>query len=68
MNEEMEDMFICIYNNELPIIWRLLTPETCKNLPNWISHLLQRVDEYKKWVCSGMYGISWKKKFLNLNV
>ncbi|XP_066907574.1 dynein axonemal heavy chain 10 isoform X1 [Halyomorpha halys] len=50
MNEEMESMFTYIYNNELPITWRLLAPETCKNLPNWISHLVQRVDEYKKWI------------------
>ncbi|XP_052562272.1 dynein axonemal heavy chain 10 isoform X4 [Culex pipiens pallens] len=48
-----------LFNGLLPDDWRNLAPATCKQLGDWIEHLLRRNQQYKYWSVSGEPLVMW---------
>ena len=52
MSNELDELAKSLYNGQLPVMWRSLSPETLKSLGNWMIHFLRRFEQYTTWVKS----------------
>lgn len=50
MDAVLDNVAYSLFNGQLPIAWRKLAPDTCKNLGGWMEHFLQRQFQYYNWV------------------
>jgi len=50
MSAELDGLGTAFFNGQLPDIWRKLSPQTEKNLVNWINHYERRFKQYRGWV------------------
>ena len=50
MDAELDNVFRCLYNGQLPDSWRKRAPITCKSLGGWMDHFKRRVKQYNEWV------------------
>lgn len=50
MSAELDGLGTAFFNGQLPDIWRKLSPQTEKNLVNWINHYERRFKQYRAWV------------------
>lgn len=59
INSESEDLLNSLFIGKIPDKWRSLTPETQKNLGQWIEQLKRRYTQYKNWVDNGEPKVMW---------
>ncbi|XP_058060896.1 dynein axonemal heavy chain 10 [Anopheles bellator] len=59
MDAVLDDAAHALFNGQLPDDWRKLAPATCKQLGDWIDHLLRRSQQYKYWSVSGEPLVMW---------
>lgn len=59
MDASLEKLANSIFRQEVPVEWKKFAPDTCKNLPRWIDHLIQRAYQYKYWSSSGEPLVMW---------
>jgi dynein heavy chain len=59
MSNELDDVARALFNGQIPLIWRVLAPDTLKNLANWMAHFRQRFDQYTYWVNNGEPVVMW---------
>uniref|UniRef100_A0A182TQL6 AAA+ ATPase domain-containing protein n=1 Tax=Anopheles melas TaxID=34690 RepID=A0A182TQL6_9DIPT len=60
MDAVLDNVAHALFNGQLPDDWRKLAPATCKQLGDWIEHLLQRrSQQYKYWSVSGEPLVMW---------
>ena len=50
MSNELDDVSRCLFNGQIPGIWKRLAPDTLKSLGNWMLHFARRFEQYKFWV------------------
>ena len=50
MSQELDELANSLFNGFLPPMWRVLAPQTLKNLVNWIEHFERRFLQYKNWI------------------
>nr|CAD7201335.1 unnamed protein product [Timema douglasi] len=59
MDAVLDNVAYSLYNGQLPLEWRRLTPATCKNLGGWMDYFLQRISQYMSWCVSGEPLVMW---------
>ncbi|XP_053669700.1 dynein axonemal heavy chain 10 [Anopheles nili] len=59
MDAILDNVAHALFNGQLPDDWRKLAPATCKQLGDWIEHLLRRSQQYKYWSVSGEPLVMW---------
>nr|XP_040226033.2 dynein axonemal heavy chain 10 isoform X2 [Anopheles coluzzii] len=59
MDAVLDNVAHALFNGQLPDDWRKLAPATCKQLGDWIEHLLRRSQQYKYWSVSGEPLVMW---------
>nr|CAD7434635.1 unnamed protein product [Timema monikensis] len=59
MDAVLDNVAYSLYNGQLPLEWRRLTPATCKNLGGWMDYFLQRISQYMSWCVSGEPMVMW---------
>ncbi|KAF0291565.1 Dynein heavy chain 10, axonemal [Amphibalanus amphitrite] len=59
MDAELDNVFRCLYNGQLPDSWRKRAPITCKSLGGWMEHFQRRVQQYNDWINSGEPQVIW---------
>jgi len=59
MSDELDSLGDNLYNGFLPNMWRRLAPATDKPLGSWMSHYLNRYDQYKNWINNGEPVVMW---------
>ncbi|XP_050088792.1 dynein axonemal heavy chain 10 [Anopheles aquasalis] len=59
MDAVLDNTAHALFNGQLPDDWRKLAPATCKQLGDWIDHLLRRSQQYKYWSVSGEPLVMW---------
>ncbi|XP_062558011.1 dynein axonemal heavy chain 10 isoform X2 [Armigeres subalbatus] len=59
MDTVLDGIANSLFNGQLPDDWRNLGPATCKQLGDWIEHLLRRNKQYKYWSVSGEPLVMW---------
>ena len=50
MDAILDNVAYCLYNGQLPAVWRGLAPDTRKGLGGWIDHFMARTKQYSDWV------------------
>ncbi|XP_037090995.1 dynein heavy chain 10, axonemal-like [Pollicipes pollicipes] len=59
MDAELDNVFRCLYNGQLPDSWRKRAPITCKDLGGWMEHFQRRVQQYSDWINCGEPQVIW---------
>ncbi|XP_055533348.1 dynein axonemal heavy chain 10 [Wyeomyia smithii] len=59
MDATLDGIAVSLFNGQLPDDWRSLAPATCKQLGDWMEHLLRRNQQYKYWSVSGEPLVMW---------
>uniref|UniRef100_A0A1I8IXA8 G_PROTEIN_RECEP_F1_2 domain-containing protein n=1 Tax=Macrostomum lignano TaxID=282301 RepID=A0A1I8IXA8_9PLAT len=59
MSAELDDVAKCLFNGQLPEIWRKLAPATLKSLANWMNHFEKRYQQYSQWVNEEEPRVMW---------
>lgn len=63
MTEELEQTYNSILNNKVPPSWSKLAYPSLKNLANWYSDFLLRVEFFRKWYLDGKPTSYWLSAF-----
>ncbi|KAH9634583.1 hypothetical protein HF086_006208 [Spodoptera exigua] len=50
MDAVLDNVANCMFNGQLPEVWRELAPATCKGLGGWMDHFIARTKQYTDWV------------------
>jgi dynein heavy chain len=50
MSADLDSLGTSFFNGQLPELWRKISPQTEKNLVNWITHYERRFKQYREWV------------------
>jgi dynein heavy chain, axonemal len=50
MNSELDSLSVSLFNGQIPKIWKNFSPNTKKNLSNWIYDFSKRHEQYLKWI------------------
>jgi dynein heavy chain len=53
MSAELDTMYTCFLNNQLPPIWEKVSFASLKTLGSWVSDLIFRVAFMRKWLVNG---------------
>ncbi|KAL2608324.1 hypothetical protein R1flu_026897 [Riccia fluitans] len=53
MSKELDDLGTSVFNGQLPILWRKLSPQTEKMLATWMVWLQRRYTQYADWIEKG---------------
>ncbi|CAH1801914.1 unnamed protein product [Owenia fusiformis] len=59
MSNELDDVARCLFNGQIPTIWRKLAPATLKSLGNWIIQFMRRFQQYDTWVNESEPNVMW---------
>ena len=59
MSAELDGLGTNLFNGQLPMMWRKLTPQTDKMLGSWVTYHLNRDAQYKAWVAEGEPKVMW---------
>jgi dynein heavy chain len=59
MSQELDDLSNSLFNGFLPDMWRILAPQTEKNLVNWIDHFERRYKQFVSWDLEGEPKAMW---------
>jgi len=59
MSTELDMLGTNLFNGQLPMMWRKLTPQTDKMLGSWMTYHLKRDAQYKAWVDGGEPLVMW---------
>lgn len=49
MDAVLDNVSYCMFNGQLPQVWRSLAPATCKGLGGWMDHFIARTKQYTDW-------------------
>ncbi|KAF9424735.1 hypothetical protein HW555_000036 [Spodoptera exigua] len=49
MDAVLDNVANCMFNGQLPEVWRELAPATCKGLGGWMDHFIARTKQYTDW-------------------
>ncbi|XP_026741363.1 dynein heavy chain 10, axonemal [Trichoplusia ni] len=49
MDAVLDNVSYCMFNGQLPAVWRALAPATCKGLGGWMDHFMARTKQYADW-------------------
>ncbi|VVD00171.1 unnamed protein product [Leptidea sinapis] len=49
MDAVLDNVAYCLFNGQLPQVWRNLAPATCKGLGGWMDHFNARTRQYTNW-------------------
>jgi dynein heavy chain len=59
MSNELDALGTSLFNGQLPMLWRKLTPQTDKMLGSWMTFHGKRQTQYKAWVDDGEPKVMW---------
>ena len=59
MSAELDEIAKALFNGQIPGSWRRLSPDTLKNLANWIAHFERRFEQYSTWIEKGEPSVMW---------
>eukprot|EP00702_Spironucleus_salmonicida_P008256 EST49547.1 Dynein heavy chain [Spironucleus salmonicida] len=59
MSSDLDGMANMLFVGQMPQKWRKFAPATLKNLSGWMQHLINRADQYKKWLALGEPAVVW---------
>merc|ERR1711988_2018508 len=59
MSNELDALGTNLFNGQLPMMWRKLTPQTDKMLGSWMTFHGRRHTQYSAWVAEGEPKVMW---------
>lgn len=49
IDEDIEQMLLQIYNNQVPFLWKKYAQPTCKPLAGWYEDFLEKFEFFNHW-------------------